>query len=37
MFIKRKFRLTNLISFYDKVTALVDEGKVVDAAFLDFS
>jgi len=29
--------LTNLISFYDKITRLVDEGKVVDAVFLDFS
>ena len=29
--------LTNLISFYDKVTDLGDEGKVVDVDFLDFS
>ena len=29
--------LTNLISFYDKVTHLVDERKVVDVVFLDFS
>jgi len=36
-FIKGKSCLTNLISFYDKVTRLVDEGKVVDAVFLDFS
>jgi len=28
--------LTNLISFYDKVTNLVDE-KVVDVVYLDFS
>ncbi|GAB0203757.1 mitochondrial enolase superfamily member 1 [Grus japonensis] len=36
-FTKGKSCLTNLISFYDKVTCLVDEGKVVDAVFLDFS
>ncbi|PKU46104.1 rna-directed dna polymerase from mobile element jockey-like [Limosa lapponica baueri] len=29
--------LTNLISFYDKVTRLVDEGKAVDVVHLDFS
>ena len=29
--------LTNLISFYDKVTHLVDEGKAVDMFYLDFS
>ena len=29
--------LTNLISFYDKVTHLVDEGKAVDGVYLDFS
>ncbi|KAK4810827.1 hypothetical protein QYF61_008799 [Mycteria americana] len=36
-FTKGKSCLTNLISFYDKVTRLVDEGKVVDVVFLDFS
>ncbi|KAK4830409.1 hypothetical protein QYF61_010940 [Mycteria americana] len=29
--------LTSLISFYDKVTRLVDEGKAVDVVYLDFS
>ena len=29
--------LTNLISFYDKVTRLVDEGKAVDVVYLNFS
>ncbi|GAB0179542.1 mitochondrial enolase superfamily member 1 [Grus japonensis] len=29
--------LNNLISFYDKVTHLVDEGKAVDVVYLDFS
>uniref|UniRef100_A0A8B9CDQ8 Reverse transcriptase domain-containing protein n=1 Tax=Anser brachyrhynchus TaxID=132585 RepID=A0A8B9CDQ8_9AVES len=34
---KGKSCLTNLISFYDKVMRLVDEGKAVDAVYLDFS
>ena len=29
--------MTNLISFYDKVTHLVDEGKAVDVVYLDLS
>lgn len=29
--------LTNLISFYDKMTHLADEGKAVDVVCLDFS
>ena len=29
--------LTNLISVYDKVTRLADEGKAVDGVYLDFS
>ena len=29
--------LTNLISFYDRVTCLLDEGKAVDVVYLDFS
>jgi len=28
--------LTNLISIYDQVTHLVDEGKAVDTVYLDF-
>jgi len=36
-FTKDKSCLASLISFYDKVTHLVDEGKVVDVVFLDFS
>ena len=29
--------LTNLISFYDKVTRLVDEGKAMDVVYLNFT
>ncbi|KAK4823752.1 hypothetical protein QYF61_006048 [Mycteria americana] len=36
-FMKGKSCLTNLISFYDKVTRLVDEEKAVDVVYLDFS
>ncbi|KAK4814215.1 hypothetical protein QYF61_012554 [Mycteria americana] len=36
-FRKGRSCLTNLISFYDKVTHLVDEGKAVDVVYLHFS
>ncbi|GAB0192680.1 mitochondrial enolase superfamily member 1 [Grus japonensis] len=36
-FMKGRSCLTNLISFYDKVICLVDEGKAVDVVYLDFS
>jgi len=36
-FMKDGSCLTNLISFYDHVTCLVDEGKAVDFVYLDFS
>ena len=36
-FAKGRSCLTNLISFYDLVTRLVDEGKAVDVVYLDFS
>ncbi|KAK4813205.1 hypothetical protein QYF61_018006 [Mycteria americana] len=36
-FRKGRACLTNLISFCDKVTCLVDEGKAVDVVYLDFS
>ncbi|GAB0208076.1 mitochondrial enolase superfamily member 1 [Grus japonensis] len=36
-FMKGRSRLTNLISFYDQATCLVDEGKAVDDIYLDFS
>ncbi|PKU45831.1 rna-directed dna polymerase from mobile element jockey-like [Limosa lapponica baueri] len=34
---ERQVPLDDLISFYDKVTRLVDEGKAVDVVYLDFS
>ncbi|KAK4823408.1 hypothetical protein QYF61_001782 [Mycteria americana] len=36
-FRKGRSCLTNLISFYNKVTRLVDEGKAVDVVYLDFT
>ncbi|KAK4822323.1 hypothetical protein QYF61_013022 [Mycteria americana] len=36
-FMKGRSCLTNLISFYDKLTCLVDEGKAVDVVYPDFS
>ena len=36
-FMKGRSCLTNLISFYDRVTRLVDEGKAADVVYLDFS
>lgn len=36
-FIKGKSHLANLISFYDAMTCLVDEGASVNIFFLDFS
>ncbi|GAB0179133.1 mitochondrial enolase superfamily member 1 [Grus japonensis] len=36
-FTKGRSCLTNLISFYDQVIHLVDEGKVVDVIYLNFS
>ncbi|GAB0210341.1 hypothetical protein GRJ2_003499900 [Grus japonensis] len=36
-FVKGRPCLMNLISFYDKMTHLVDEGKAVDVVYLDFS
>ncbi|KAK4816678.1 hypothetical protein QYF61_019914 [Mycteria americana] len=36
-FSKGRSCFTNLISFYDKVTHLMDEGKAVDVVYLDFS
>jgi len=36
-FMKGRSCLTNLISFYDKITCLVDERKAVDVVYLEFS
>ena len=36
-FTKGRSCLTNWISFYDKMTCLVDEGKAVDVVYLAFS
>ncbi|XP_071886556.1 uncharacterized protein [Anas platyrhynchos] len=36
-FMKGRSCLTSLISFYDKVTRWVDEGKAVDVVYLDFT
>ncbi|KAF1528233.1 hypothetical protein FQV19_0007123, partial [Eudyptula minor] len=36
-FMRGRSCLTNVISFYDQVTRLVDEGKAVEVVYLDFS
>ena len=36
-FMKGRSCLTNVISFYDLVTSLVDEGKAADVVYLDFT
>lgn len=33
---KGKSHLTNLISFYNEIPSLIDEGRAVDIVFLDF-
>ena len=35
-FMKDRSCRTNLISFYNRVTCLLDEGKAVDVVYLDF-
>ena len=36
-FLRNKSCQTNLISFFEKVTSLVDAGNAVDIVYLDFS
>jgi len=36
-FMKGRSCLTNVISFYDQVTRLVDEGQTVDVSYVDVS
>jgi len=36
-FMKGRSCLTNVISFYDQVTRLVDEGQAVDVSYVDIS
>lgn len=36
-FVKGRSCLTNLISFYDQVTSLEDEGRAVSAVYPDFN
>ncbi|RMC21705.1 hypothetical protein DUI87_02573 [Hirundo rustica rustica] len=36
-FIKYSCQLMNFISFYNKMTHLMDQGEVVDVVYLDFS
>ena len=36
-FAKEKSCFTNLITFYNEVTSLLDEGRAADAVYLNFS
>ena len=36
-FLRDKFCQTNLISFFNRVTSLVDAGNAMDTVYLDFS